>query len=123
MSTLSAPLDPARAPSVDQEAFREALLQVMEAKRHWAWPHFTSGKVAQERLHLHLEQEWEVYVRDFPVLLGRAYVQCPVPEVRQDLAENLFEEETGGLAAGRPHPQLFMLIPEGLGMDLRRFEH
>nr|MBX2799165.1 iron-containing redox enzyme family protein [Myxococcales bacterium] len=47
----------------------------------------------------------------------------PVPEVRQDLAENLFEEETGGLAAGRPHPQLFMLIPEGLGMDLRRFEH
>ena len=102
--------------------FQEALLSVMEGKRHWAWPAFTSGGVAQDRLHLHLEQEWEVYVRDFPVLLGRAYVQCPVAEVRRDLAENLFEEETGGLHAGRPHPELFLLIPEALGMEMERFD-
>jgi pyrroloquinoline-quinone synthase len=94
----------------------------MERKTHWAWPAFTRGLVPKERLHVHLEHEWEVYVRDFPVMVGRAYVQCPIAEVRRELAENLYEEETGGLAAGRPHPDLFMMYPEGLGMDLDRFE-
>ena len=93
----------------------------MERKTHWAWPAFTRGLVSKERLHVHLEHEWEVYVRDFPVMVGRAYVQCPIAKVRRELAENLYEEETGGLAAGRPHPDLFMMYPEGLGMDLERF--
>ena len=106
----------------DTRAFRERLLQIMERKTHWAWPLFTSGHVSRDLLHLHLEHEWEVYVRDFPVLLGRAYVQCPIPEVRQDLAENLYEEETGGIAAGRPHPDLFLEIPRGLGMRMERFD-
>src|SRR3712207_6427712 len=103
------------------EALREALLRVMERKVHWAWPAFTGGQVAPERLHIHLEHEWEVFVRDFPILLARAYAQCPIPAVRQDLAENLYEEETGGIRAKRPHPDLFLEIPRGLGMDLSRF--
>ncbi len=107
---------------MEDDAFREALLEAMEAKVHWAWPSFTSGAVPKDRLHVHLEHEWEIYVRDFPVLLGRAYVQCPIAAVRRELAENLYEEETGGLAAGRPHPELFLEIPRGLGMDLARFE-
>jgi pyrroloquinoline-quinone synthase len=107
---------------MDRDAFREALLQVMEQKQHWAWPHFTSGRVAKDKLHLHLEQEFAVFVRDFPVLVGRAFVQCPIPEVRRELAENLYEEETGGLHAGRPHPELFLEYPKGLGFDLARFE-
>jgi hypothetical protein len=107
---------------VDRDAFREALLQIMERKVHWAWPRFTSGEVARERLHLHFEQEYATYVRDFPVMVGWAYVQCPIAEVRRDLAENLYEEETGGKIAGRPHPELFLEYPRGLGMDLRRFE-
>jgi len=93
----------------------------MERKDHWAWPRFTSGQVAPDRLHLHFEQEYATYVRDFPVLVGWAYVQCPIAEVRRDLAENLYEEETGGLIAGRPHPELFLEYPRGLGMDLARF--
>ncbi len=105
-----------------QTEFREQLLAVMEAKEHWAWPLFTTGKVARERLHIHFEQEYATYVRDFPVMVGRAYVQCDVPEVRRDLAANLYEEETGGIAAGRPHPELFLEYPRGLGMDLARFD-
>jgi len=88
---------------------------------HWAWPHFTSGRVPRDRLHIHFEQEYETYVRDFPVLIGWAYVQCPIAEARRELAENLYEEETGGLVAGRPHPELFLAYPRGLGMDLSRF--
>ena len=94
----------------------------MERKVHWAWPQFTTGRVARERLHVHFEQEYETYVRDFPVMVGWAYVQCPIAEVRRDLAENLYEEETGGIIAKRPHPELFLEYPKGLGMDLARFQ-
>jgi pyrroloquinoline-quinone synthase len=107
---------------MQREEFVELLLQVMEGKTHWAWRYFTSGKVPRERLHIHFEQEYETYVRDFPMMVGRAYVQCPIPAVRRELAENLYEEETGGLVAGRPHPELFLEYPRGLGMDLARFD-
>lgn len=108
---------------MNRDDFKEALLQVMEEKTHWAWPEFTSGQVAKDKLHTHFEQEYEVYVRDFPVLIGRAYVRCPIAEVRQELAENIYEEETGGLSGGTPHPELFLRYPKGLGMDLSRFAH
>src|ERR1041385_3173510 len=94
----------------------------MERKTHWAWSQFTSGKVPRDRLHLHFEQEYATYVRDFPVMIGWAFVQCPIAEVRRDLAENLYEEETGGVIAGRPHPALFLEYPRGLGFDLKRFD-
>ena len=94
----------------------------MEEKKHWAWKAFTTGTVPRELLHIHFEQEYATYVRDFPVLVGWAYVQCPIPAVRRDLAENLYEEETGGVIAGRPHPELFLEYPRGLGMDLTRFD-
>jgi pyrroloquinoline-quinone synthase len=94
----------------------------MERKLHWAWPAFSQGLVKKSVLHVHLEQEYATYVRDFPVMLGFAYVQCPIPAVRRELAENLYEEETGGMSGGRPHPELFLEYPRGLGMDLTRFE-
>ena len=106
---------------MERDDFREALLRIMERKVHWAWPHFTSGRVPRDRLHVHFEQEYATYVRDFPVMVGWAYVQCPIAEVRRELAENLYEEETGGVVAGRPHPELFLEYPRGLGMDLARF--
>jgi pyrroloquinoline-quinone synthase len=107
---------------MDTETFCQRLLYVMDRKDHWAWPAFTSGLVPKERLHVHFEQEYATYVRDFPVMVGWAYVQCPIAEVRRSLAENLYEEETGGLVAGRSHPELFLQYPRGLGMDLSRFD-
>jgi pyrroloquinoline-quinone synthase len=106
---------------MDRGTFRDQLLAVMERKNHWAWPAFTSGRVPRDLLHHHLEQEYATYVRDFPVMVGRAYVRCPIPVVRRSLAENLYEEETGGLVAGSPHPELFLEYARGLGMDLTRF--
>ncbi len=106
---------------MDRSQFQESLLQVMEHKRHWAWPIFTKGGVSRQRLHIHLEQEYEVYVRDYPTFLGRAFVQCPIPSVRRALAEHLYEEETGRLSLGTPHPELFLELPNGLGMQVDRF--
>ena len=103
--------------------FKDSLLRVMERKVHWAWPAFTGGQVAPELLHIHLEQEYATYVRDFPIMLGRAYVQCPQAKVRRELAENLYEEETGRLSGSAPHAELFLEYPRGLGMNLDRFRH
>lgn len=111
----------ARLLRMTRETFREEMLRLMESKDHWAWSYFTRGLVARDRLHIHLEQEYATYVRDFAVLVGRAYVQCPVGAARAELAENIYEEETGGLVAGRPHAELFLEYPRGLGMDLERF--
>ncbi len=86
---------------MDRDTFRELLLDVMGRKDHWAWPAFTSGTVSKKLLHFHFEQEYATYVRDFPVMVGWAYVQCPIGEVRYALAENLYEEETGGIVAGK----------------------
>jgi len=107
---------------MDRDDFREALLGIMERKKHWAWSSFTNGLVARERLHIHLEQEYATYVRDFPILVARAYITCPIPDVRRELIENVYEEETGGIHAGKPHPELFLEYPRGLSMDLSRFE-
>jgi len=107
---------------VNEHTFKAKLLEVMEAKTHWAWPSFGNGAVPRELLHHHFEQEYATYVRDFPVMVGWAYVQCPIARVRRELAENLYEEETGGLVAKRPHPELFLEYPRGLGLDMTRFE-
>ncbi len=116
-------LDDLAAGGMTREEFQEALLTIMEQKIHWAWPLFESGKVTKEKLHLHLESEYGTYVRDFPILVARAYVQCPHAEVRRELIENIYEEETGALAAGKPHGELFLLYPQGLGMDIQRFRN
>jgi hypothetical protein len=107
---------------MDRDDFQEALLEIMERKKHWAWQAFTNGLVRADRLHIHLEQEYATYVRDFPILVARAYIACPIAVVRRELIENVYEEETGGIHAGRPHPELFLEYPRGLSMDLSRFE-
>ncbi|MCX2782507.1 iron-containing redox enzyme family protein [Microbulbifer thermotolerans] len=103
--------------------FKEGLLRVMERKVHWSWPAFTGGQVAKELLHIHLEQEYGTYVRDYPILVARAYVQCPVPAARRVLAETIYERETGGLSGSESHAALFLEYPRGLGMNLERFRH
>ncbi len=100
---------------------QEDLLAVMDRKNHWAWPHFNEGAASRPHLLLHFQQEYEIYVRDFPILLSRVHARCPFAEVRQDLAENLYEEETGKLSKGVPHPELFLVMMEGLGFARARF--
>lgn len=93
----------------------------MDHKDHWAWPIFGGPTATLDQLNLHFQQEYAVYVRDFPVFLGRVHSRCPLPEVRRDLAENLYEEETGGLSGTGPHPDLFLYMMEGLGFNRREF--
>ena len=105
-----------------REEFQEALLRVLERKDHRAWKLWTGPGVRREQLRLSFEQEWLVFVRDFPRFLGRVHGACPIRSVRQALAANLYEEETGGLSRGRPHPDLFLDQMEALGFDRNGFD-
>ncbi len=101
--------------------FLERLLSLMDQKHHWAWPIIMGPGITKAQLKLHYQQECLVYVRDFPVLLARVHGQNPPPDVRRMLAENIYEEDTGGLSFGRSHPELFHEMMRGLGFDSRVF--
>src|SRR3984957_9588284 len=89
----------------------------MDHKHHWAYPALTRPGLDRAQLLVHFRHEYLVYVRDFPVLLARALGQVPpLPDVRAALAENVYEEQTGGLSGTAPHPELFLRMMEGLGL-------
>ena len=56
-----------------QRRFQEQILRVMDRKHHWAWPYFSSDALSKAQLKIHFQQEYAVYVRDFPVFL-RAFM-------------------------------------------------
>jgi pyrroloquinoline quinone (PQQ) biosynthesis protein C len=108
---------PLSHPTIDR------LLAIMDQKNHWAWPSFTRPGLSRAQLLVHFRHEYATYVRDFPVLLARALGQVPdVIEVRRALAENIYEEQTGGLSKSAPHPELFLRMMEGLGFSRAQFE-
>jgi pyrroloquinoline quinone (PQQ) biosynthesis protein C len=95
---------------------QERLLQILDRKDHWAWPWFAQGRVPLQRLLPHFQQEWEVYVRDFPQLLARILGHSGTSqESRAMLAANIYEEQTGGISGSTSHPELFLRMMEGCG--------
>ena len=102
--------------------FREQLLTILDRKHHWAWPNFAGKQITKQQLKIHFQQECAVYVRDFPVLLARVHGQNPPAPVRRMLAENIYEEDTGGLSLGKSHPELFGAMMRGLGYHQSEFE-
>ncbi|OQW34015.1 MAG: hypothetical protein A4E19_19025 [Nitrospira sp. SG-bin1] len=111
------------AAHIKKSGFLEALLRIMDEKHHWAWEYFSSGRLNKARLKIHFQHEYAVYVRDFPVFLSRILGANPPLPVRRMLAENIYEEETGGLSLRESHPELFLTMMEGLGFRRRDFEH
>lgn len=102
--------------------FQEEILRIMDCKHHWAWPSFADGTVTINQLKRHFQQEYGVYVRDFPVLLARIHGKNPPLAVRRMLAENIYEEDTGGLSLGKSHPEQFLAMMAGLGLPSHMFE-
>jgi pyrroloquinoline quinone (PQQ) biosynthesis protein C len=102
---------------------KDDLLSIMDRKNHWAYPALTRPGLTREQLLLHFRHEYLVYVRDFPVLLARALgTTPPVADVRRSLAENLYEEQTGGLSGTAAHPELFLKMMTGLGFAPGAFD-
>jgi pyrroloquinoline quinone (PQQ) biosynthesis protein C len=102
---------------------QERLLRVLDRKDHWAWPSFAQGRVPLRRLLPHFQQEWAVYVRDFPQLLARVMGHSGTPQdARAMLAANIYEEQTGGISGTMSHPELFLRMMEGCGFSRSDFE-
>jgi Iron-containing redox enzyme len=100
----------------------ERLLATMDRKHHWAYPALTRPGLTREQLFVHFRHEYLVYVRDFPVLVARALGQVPpLEDVRARLAENVYEEQTGGLSRTASHPSLFLEMMRGLGFAAADF--
>jgi pyrroloquinoline-quinone synthase len=94
----------------------------MDRKQHWAYPSLTRPGLTRDQLLVHFRHEYLVYVRDFPALLARALgITPPLDDVRRSLAENLYEEQTGGLSRTGPHPALFLKMMAGLGFGAGAF--
>jgi pyrroloquinoline quinone (PQQ) biosynthesis protein C len=103
---------------------QERLLRILERKNHWAWPWFAEGRVPLPRLLPHFQQEWAVYVRDFPQLLARIMGHSESPQdARAMLAANIYEEQTGGISGATSHPELFLRMMEGCGFSRFDFAH
>ncbi len=103
--------------------FRERLLSIMDRKHHWAWPAFSGPDIGKAQLKIHFQQEFASYVRDFPVLLARVHAKNPPPAVRRMLAENIYEEDTGGLSFGKSHSELFLVMMTGFGFAAAEFQN
>ena len=104
------------------DALRERLLAVMDRKHHWAYPALTRPGLERAQLFQHFRHEYLVYVRDFPVLIARSMTATPpIDDVRAALAENLYEEQTGGLSRSASHPSLFLRMMGGLGFSRAEF--
>ena len=101
----------------------QRLLAVMDQKDHWAYPALTRPGLSREQLLVHFQHEYLVFVRDFPALLARVLGQTPpIADVRAALAENIYEEQTGGLSRSGPHPELFLEMMQGMGFERGLFE-
>jgi pyrroloquinoline-quinone synthase len=100
---------------------QERLLSVLDGKSHWAWPWFAEGRIPLPRLLPHFQQEWEAYVRDFPILLSRVLGHAPPQDVCAMLAANIYEEQTGGISGSVSHPELFLRMMEGCGYPRAAF--
>ena len=101
--------------------FRNYILDLMSQKDHWAWPQYVGPTISVTQLKIHYQQEYAVYVRDFPVYLARIHAKNPPLSVRKMLAENIFEEDTGQLSLGMSHPELFIKMMRGLGLRRKDF--
>ncbi len=106
----------------------ESLLQVMDKKNHWGWEFLSGPKLKRDQLLIHFQQEFETYVRDFPIFLARIMGRMGAQSnlLKREFAENLYEEQTGGISQkiskGRSHPELFLKMMKGLGYSEKHFQ-
>ncbi len=83
---------------------------------HPLWLRIVAGELPRESLRVFAAQFF-LQVREFPRAVSALHAACPFPEQRIELAESLYEEETGKISGcGLPHPELFIRFGMGLGM-------
>src|SRR5512144_2330885 len=103
------------------EAFIRDLLARIQARRtfgsHPLWLDLADGKLSREQLKRFAIQFF-LQVREFPRAVSAMHANCPFPKERMELAESVYEEETGRLSGcNQPHPELFIRFGEAVGLS------
>jgi pyrroloquinoline-quinone synthase len=89
---------------------REAVSEYAMLK-HPFYVAWTEGRLSQEVLGEYARQYY-AHVRAFPTYVSGVHSRCEELSVRQQLLENLIEEERGD----ENHPELWLRFAEGLGV-------
>jgi pyrroloquinoline-quinone synthase len=102
------------------EAFIRDLVARIGARRtfgsHPLWLELADGKLSREQLKFFAVQFF-LQVREFPRAVSAMHANCPFPDARMELAESIYEEETGRLSGcNHPHPELFIRFGEAVGL-------
>ena len=101
--------------AVAASQFETKLLEaVMEYSmlKHPFYVAWSEGKLSQEVLGEYAKQYY-AHVRAFPTYVSAVHSRCDDLQIRQQLLENLIEEERGD----ENHPELWMRFAEGLGVS------
>jgi pyrroloquinoline-quinone synthase len=88
----------------------EAIMEYSMLK-HPFYVAWTEGKLSQSILGEYAKQYY-AHVRAFPTYVSAVHSRCDDLQIRQELLENLIEEERGE----ENHPELWMRFAEGLGV-------
>lgn len=74
------------------------------------------GKATKQEI-ANWARQFYLMVREAPRGIGNNYVNCPDPQMRVELAESIFEEETGAMTGTANHTELFRRFLKALGVD------
>src|SRR5438093_11366579 len=105
---------------VGDAAFVDELRAVIDAGRafgrHPLWCRIAEGRLPRSALHPFAVQFF-LQVREFPRAVSALHSSCPDIQERIELAESLYEEETGRISGCNvSHPELFMRFGESVGV-------
>ena len=98
---------------------RDAIMEYSMLK-HPFYVAWTEGRLSKSVLGEYAKQYY-AHVRAFPTYVSAVHSNCDDLQIRQELLENLIEEERGE----ENHPELWMRFAEGLGVareDVRSAE-
>jgi pyrroloquinoline-quinone synthase len=101
-------------------AFIDELVSEIRARRsfggHPLWHAIAAGKISREGLKIFARQFY-LQVNEFPRAVSALHASCPYADLRGELAESLYEEETGRISGcNLPHPRLFGLFASAVGV-------
>jgi len=84
--------------------------------RHPLWCRIAEGKVTRAAL-APFAVQFFLQVREFPRAVSALHASCTDTHQRIELAESLYEEETGRISGCNvSHPELFIRFGEGIGV-------
>ncbi|HXK21387.1 MAG TPA: iron-containing redox enzyme family protein [Myxococcota bacterium] len=84
---------------------------------HPLWKRLLHGELTHDQLRRFAIQFF-LQVREFPRAVSAMHSRCPFDDARRELAESVYEEETGRISGcGLPHPELFIKFGTALGLE------